>query len=183
MMAFSVAVTGCGDDGQSGQDGGRRTGRPGEDRKDRKDPQGPPGGTPPGPGDVVDISDPAIEELLAESLGEPLVAEITDVTVSSPPVVDFTLKTEGGADVTGLDPESVSGTFVKLVAAAAGKRSHWVSYIHGQETGDMPKTCKLGDEAGNLCSVDDDCPVGTCHCRFGCGPRRPWGTTGRYRGR
>ncbi len=79
-------------------------------------------------------------------------------------MVDFTLKTAGGADVTGLNPDSVSGTFVKLVAASAGKRSHWVNYIHGQETGDMPKTCKLGDEAGNLCSVDGDCPGigGTC---------------------
>jgi OmcA/MtrC family decaheme c-type cytochrome len=163
MMAFSLAVTGCGNDGQNGQDG--QDGQDGDDGMDGEQgppgPAGPPGGTPPGAGDVVDISNPATEELL-NSFGDPLVAEITDVTVSSPPVVDFTLKTEGGADVTGLNPEFVSGTFVKLVAAAAGKRSHWVSYMHEQETGDMPKTCKLGDEEGNLCSVDDDCPVGTC---------------------
>ena len=78
-----------------------------------------------------------------------MVATITDVTISSPPVVQFTVETQAGASVAGIDPEFVSGTFAKLVAAADGKRSHWVSYIHEQETGDMPKTCEGGDEDGH----------------------------------
>jgi OmcA/MtrC family decaheme c-type cytochrome len=76
--------------------------------------------------------------------------------------VQFTVETQAGASVAGIDPEFVSGTFAKLVAAADGKRSHWVSYIHEQQTGDMPKTCEGGDKDGHPCSDNLDCPGGTC---------------------
>ena len=138
MMALALAVSGCSGDGAAGANGADGTdgadgadGTDGTDGTDGMDGQdGKPGGTPPGAGDVVDISNPALEEFLV-SFGEPLVAEITDVTVSSPPVASFTLFTQGGAAVTGLDVESVEFTFVKLVVPSDPTlRSYWVSYVN-----------------------------------------------------
>ena len=76
VMAFSIAVTGCGNDGQNGQDG--EDGAPGVPGP--PGPPGPPGDGEPGPGDVVDLSDP-VDLALIEAIGKPLVVEITGVTV------------------------------------------------------------------------------------------------------
>ncbi len=138
IMAVGLAVSGCGNDGQNGQDG--QDGMDGMDGQDGE--QGPPGGPAPGPGDVIDITDPFFFELLVE-LGEPLVAEITDAAAASEPVVDFTLKTAGGADVTGLPVDTISFTFVRLVPEVVETSpprtfpSHWESYIN---TNEVPRT-------------------------------------------
>ena len=126
IMALGLAISGCGNDGAQGVQGPEGP----EGPAGPEGPEGPPGGTAPGPEDVVDISNPALEEFLV-SFGEALVAEITDVTVSSPPVAEFTLATQGGAAVTGLDVESVEFTFVKLVVPSdPNLRSRWVSYVN-----------------------------------------------------
>ncbi len=129
IMALGLAISGCGNDGAQGAEGPEGPAGP-AGPEGPEGPEGPPGGTVPGPGDVVDISNPALEEFLV-SIGDPLVAEITDVTVSSPPVAEFTLETQGGAAVTGLDVESVEFTFVKLVVPSDPTlRSYWVSYVN-----------------------------------------------------
>jgi OmcA/MtrC family decaheme c-type cytochrome len=158
MMAVSIAVAGCGSDGTNGTDGADGSdGQPGTNGTDGADgSDGQPGtdgtdGTDgsdgqPGTdgtdgrdfGEVADVSNDLTLELLVE-MGEPLVAVITDVTVSSPPVVSFTVTTQNGTPVVGIDPPDIRGTFSKLIAAddTAGLRSHWVSYINSQETNDL----------------------------------------------
>lgn len=70
-----------------------------------------------------------------------LVATVDSVTIASPPVVKFSLKTNEGVPVVGFGSTSKSGTatvasypnlafsLAKLVPAAGGAPSKWVSYI------------------------------------------------------
>ncbi|MBJ6752601.1 OmcA/MtrC family decaheme c-type cytochrome [Geomonas anaerohicana] len=61
---------------------------------------------------------------------------VNSVTIKSPPVVTFTLKTANGQPVEGIGRRNASGqltnlafTIAKLVPASNGTPSHWVSYI------------------------------------------------------
>jgi len=57
-------------------------------------------------------------------------AEITGVTIASPPVVDFTLTDGGGNAVRGLPASSISFTIAKLIPGTDGNASAWQSYIN-----------------------------------------------------
>lgn len=80
-------------------------------------PPGPPGS--PAPPPVVEASDAATIE-----------AEITGVTVSSPPVVDFTLQTASGTPVVNLAASAISFKVAKLVPGTDGNASAWQSYLN-----------------------------------------------------
>ncbi len=84
-------------------------------------PQGPPGT--PGTG-VVPVS----------STTE-LAISITGVTVSSPPVVEFTVTNEDGFPVGGLSTADLRFTFAKLVPGSNGSPSYWQSYVVRTRTG------------------------------------------------
>jgi len=159
ILALGVAVTGCGDDGGGpggtggGGVGGGGTGGGGTGGG------GTGGGGTGGIGGVVDISDPAVLELLVD-LGLPLVAEITDVTVSSPPVMNFTVATQGGASVIGVPESGVRGTFSKLVPGATmNEVSTWQSYINnlvdGAEGAAIAQTLQATREEGTLVDNGD----------------------------
>ena len=97
-----LALAGCsGDDGAPGPAG----------------PPGPPGPPPPPP--VIDATDAASIE-----------AEITSVTVSSPPVVEFALQETGGTPVVNLPASAISFKVAKLVPGTDGNASAWQSYLN-----------------------------------------------------
>jgi OmcA/MtrC family decaheme c-type cytochrome len=160
-MAFSIAVTGCGNDGQNGQDG--EDGAPGVPGP--PGPPGPPGDGEPGPGDVVDLSDP-VDLALIEAIGKPLVVEITGVTVLSPPEITYTVTTDRGAIVSGVgtaegrDQGSVRGMFAKLIPSQAVNnnegaiRSRWVSYLNDPDEDINPPLHATREEG----TVEEDLP-------------------------
>ena len=77
--------------------------------------------------DEIDLGN--LDEETIEEIGT-IVAEITGVTVSSPPVMTFSLSSEDGAPLVGLPESSISATFAKLVPAANNQPSYWASYIN-----------------------------------------------------
>ena len=83
----------------------------------------------PPPSSGLSLASPEIVNLLI-SIGDPMVAEITDVEVSSPPVVEFSLATDSGTPLVGLDPAAVTFTFAKLLPAANGEPVSWQSYVN-----------------------------------------------------
>lgn len=106
LLLFILVIfglTAC-DDGDDGRDG--QPGPPG--------PAGPPAGVDPG------------------NAGE-IIADITNVSIASPPVVDFTLSDENGNPVVGLPASSISFTIAKLVPGTDGNASAWQSYINRTE--------------------------------------------------
>jgi OmcA/MtrC family decaheme c-type cytochrome len=109
-------------------------------------PAGPPG--PPGPpgtsGPILTIpsnATPASSTAAATWAALQLRVTVTDVSISSPPVVDFTVTDENGTPVRGLGNTSRSSTatvagltnlsfaLAKLVPGANGAPSEWLSYI------------------------------------------------------
>jgi OmcA/MtrC family decaheme c-type cytochrome len=103
FVAAFLALAGCeGDDGSQGPQG-----EPGE--------QGPPG-------------ESAALPLVSEA--EVINAEITSVTVSSPPVVEFTLTDERGQGLVGLPASSIGFAFAKLIPGIDGNADDWQSYIN-----------------------------------------------------
>lgn len=130
-----LGLAGCdGDDGAQGPAGPEGpTGPTG--------PTGPagPAGPPGAPGDTVGsitIGDgSALTEEEIELLGQ-LQAEITSVTVASPPVVEFTVTAENGEPALGIAEGVVWFTFAKLVPAdpdVNGGIAYWQSYINTVE--------------------------------------------------
>ena len=124
--SFLFALGGCeGDDGKDGAAG--PAGPPGA--------AGPPGPAgPPGqpPSDAIIIGDgSALTAAEIETLGK-LQATISNVTVSSPPVVDFTVTDSNGNPAFGLAPGTVRFTFAKLMPAdpnANGGLPYWQNYV------------------------------------------------------
>ena len=153
MLALAVAATGCDSGGGDGGSGGT-AGAGGGDGGSGGD--GGVGGVGGGTGGVggsggvgalIDISDPDVLAALVEE-GLPLIAEITDVTVASPPVMNFTLSTQAGSGVTGMSPGSVSATFVKLAPpASANEANKWESYINALATPSASTTNPVFTEA------------------------------------
>jgi len=155
VMAFGLAVSGCsstnGADGADGEDGA--PGAPGEDGMDGMDGQdgsdGSEGG--PGPGSVIDMSDPDGQALIY-AIGQPLVVVITGVTVSSPPEITYEVFTQNGASVSGVGTVggsdrtqgSVRGMFDKLIGTSGAIRSHWVSYINSTSLPPLHATRETG---------------------------------------
>jgi OmcA/MtrC family decaheme c-type cytochrome len=101
-------------------------------------PQGPAGS---GAVNVGSNAAPASEAAQAAWVALQPKVTVTGVTIASPPVVDFTVTTQGGAPVVGLGNTSQSSSaavpsltnlafaMAKLVPAANGSPSRWVSYI------------------------------------------------------
>lgn len=112
-LSLVLLLQGCaGDDGSTG-------------------PQGPPG--PPGPpGETaINMSTESDERLASLDV----VAEITDVTIQSPPVVTFTMQTSTGLPIVGMVPfwedsnRFVRFTLTKLVPGENGDPDSWVAYV------------------------------------------------------
>ncbi len=111
-LALMLLAACSGDDGADGQPG----------------PPGPPG--PPAPPPVSDAADAASIE-----------AQITGVTVASPPVVEFTLQEADGTPVVNLPASALSFTVAKLTPGTDGNASAWQSYINRiEEPGVGPGT-------------------------------------------
>jgi OmcA/MtrC family decaheme c-type cytochrome len=103
FIAAFLALAGCeGDDGDRGPQG--EPGEPGE------------------PGESAPL--PLVSE------AEVINAEITSVTVSSPPVVEFTLTDERGQGLVGLPASSIGFAFAKLIPGIDGNADDWQSYIN-----------------------------------------------------
>ncbi len=121
----------------------------GDDGKDgATGPQGPTGPTgPAGPAGppastAIQIGDGSA--LTAEDIDElgKLQATITGVTVTSPPVVDFTVLDRHGNPAVGLDAGAVRFTFAKLVPngdpVENGGLPYWQNYLYTSEDPDQP---------------------------------------------
>ncbi|MEJ2604858.1 MAG: OmcA/MtrC family decaheme c-type cytochrome [Gammaproteobacteria bacterium] len=127
-----LGVAGCeGDDGPAGPPG--PPGPPGTDGNDGAvGPPGPPGGS----AASITIGDgEALTEEEIEILGQ-LQAEITSVTIESPPVVEFTVLTEDGEPALGLAEGVVWFTAAKLVPSdpdVNGGLPYWQSYVNRVE--------------------------------------------------
>ena len=61
---------------------------------------------------------------------EQIEAQITGVTIASPPVVTFTLAERNGNPVRNLPADAISFTIAKLVPGTDGNASAWQSYIN-----------------------------------------------------
>ena len=135
LACFSLVLAGCsGDDGDPGPAGPTGPGGP-AGPEGPSGPEGPPGTGAPGFGDIVIGNGSLLTPAEAEAAGR-IVAEITDVSIASPPVVEFTLKTGRGGNVLGLEPNVISFTFAKLVPASGGKPSQWVNYFNRVQNSD-----------------------------------------------
>jgi OmcA/MtrC family decaheme c-type cytochrome len=190
ILALGVAVTGCGDDGGGpggsgavgggggvgpGGTGGGGTGGGGTGGSGAVGGGGTGGsgavggGGTGGTGGVLDLGNADVLAALVEA-GLPLVAGITDVQVQSPPVMTFTLKTQGGTNVMGLPQGSARGTFVKLIppqiinAGTPDERvqvaSSWQSYINNLTTGTgdnpaVPQALQATREEGTFEDMGD----------------------------
>jgi len=128
-----LGVAGCeGDDGAQGP-----AGPPGpEGPTGPTGPEGPPGppGAPGGTVGSITVGDgTALTAEEIETLGQ-LQAEITNVTIASPPVVEFTVTAENGEPALGIAEGVVWFTFAKLVPApdsdVNGGIAYWQSYIN-----------------------------------------------------
>jgi OmcA/MtrC family decaheme c-type cytochrome len=131
LLAMTLGLAGCGSDGDDGAQG--PPGQPGE--------PGPPGA--PAPGTITSLS-----------------VEITDVAVSSPPVVEFRVADQSDLGFTDLQQGDVTFTFAKLVPRPVGAGHDWQSYINRTETpapgpwpGTAPTTQATGENNGTLESL------------------------------
>jgi OmcA/MtrC family decaheme c-type cytochrome len=116
LLAMTLGLAGCGSDGDDGAAG----------------PPGPPG--PPGP-----IAPPELADTTA------LKIDITDVTISSPPVVSFRVTNQDGFGFPSLQQGNVAFTFAKLKPRAVGAGHDWQSYINRTDPG--PATVGPGGAA------------------------------------
>ncbi len=112
-------------------------------------PPGPPGEPAPTPPPVTQAADASAIE-----------ATITGVTVSSPPVVEFTLEDGNGIPVVNLPASAMSFAIAKLVPGTDGERSAWQSYINRiEEPGVGPGTeskAQATTESGSSGSLVDN---------------------------
>lgn len=149
LACFSLMLGACdGDDGRPGEDG-----QPGpEGPEGPAGPEGPPGVGIPGLGDIVIGDGSRLTPTEAEVAGR-IVAEITSVTMASPPVIEFTLTTARGGAVLGLAPNVLNLTLAKLQPAGGGKPAEWVSYINRIQTSSagpqaLPQALQANTENG-----------------------------------
>jgi OmcA/MtrC family decaheme c-type cytochrome len=71
-------------------------------------------------------------------------AEITDASVSSPPVIKFRLRDDNGNAVRNLPASSIAFTIAKLVPGTDGNASAWQSYINQLDDGAVQATRESG---------------------------------------
>jgi hypothetical protein len=89
-------------------------------------------------------------------------AEITDASVSSPPVVEFRLRDENGIAVINLPADSIRFTIAKLVPGTDGNASAWQSYINQLDDGAVQATRESGAD-GDLVDHGDGTYTYTAH--------------------
>ena len=89
-------------------------------------------GTPP----VIDINN-------ATSIN----AQITSVSVSSPPVVNFRLTDDSGNVIKNLPASSISFTIAKLMPGTDGNDSAWQNYINRMDNGAVQAVAENGAKA------------------------------------
>jgi OmcA/MtrC family decaheme c-type cytochrome len=119
LLAMTLGLGGCGSDGDDGAQG--PPGPPGQ--------PGQPGAPAPAPpGETTSLR-----------------VEITDVTVASPPVVEFTVTNQVGRGFPDLAQGQVQFTFAKLAPRAVGAGHDWQSYINRTDPG--PATAGPGGAA------------------------------------
>lgn len=182
LVIASLALVGCNDDdgpGGSGGAGGDAGSGGSTGGSGGTGGGGTGGGGTGGQGGVLDLADPETLASLVDA-GLPLVAEITDVTVSSPPVMAFSISTQGGTPVTGVPASAVTATFVKLkppVIVNGGtpdervqETSRWESYINvlaqpgGTDEPELPQALQAsrdpgaveGDDGSEMSNVVDN---------------------------
>jgi len=154
LVGLALALVGCeGDDGSSGAQG--PTGNPG--------PAGPPGesGVSIEDGAAVQIGDgSALDAETIEAIGG-LVATIDDATISSPPVIEFTVKTVHGGPAEGIDADSLLFTVAKLVPKTDGIPARWQSYINRVQNSSssgpqvLPSAVQANSERGGAGELAD----------------------------
>jgi len=71
-------------------------------------------------------------------------ADITDASVSSPPVIEFSLHDDNGNPVKNLPASSISFTIAKLVPGTDGNASAWQSYINRLDDAEVQATTENG---------------------------------------
>ncbi|MFU8821330.1 MAG: OmcA/MtrC family decaheme c-type cytochrome [Gammaproteobacteria bacterium] len=131
LACFSLVLSGCdGSDGRPGEDGAPGPAGP----EGPTGPEGSPGVGIPGLGDIVIGNGSLLTATEAEVAGR-ISAEITAVTAATPPVIEFTLKTQRGGAVLGLAPSALNLTLAKLAPSGDGRPAEWVSYINRIQTG------------------------------------------------
>jgi len=119
LVTFGLGLTGCGT-GVPGPEGPQ--GEPG--------PAGPAGPAGPPGASVVDLGAASADTIAKLDVQ----SEVTAVTITSPPVVEFTVTTANGTPVTGIgalweeSDRFVRFTISKLVPGANGDPSTWVTY-------------------------------------------------------
>lgn len=108
---LTIVVAGCTDDGSSGGSG--TAGAP---------------GAPGASGDTtIIVAPPGGVASLADATA--LTMTITGVTVSSPPVVNFTVTNQDGVPVAGLASKDLRFNIAKLIPGTHGAPSNWQNYI------------------------------------------------------
>jgi OmcA/MtrC family decaheme c-type cytochrome len=150
---LSLGLAACG--GSDGPPGPPGPGGPAGPRG----PVGPPG-PPGGFGDIVIGTGSTLTPAQVAGSGR-IVADITSVTMSTTPVVEFTLTTEGGGNVLGLAPGALGFTLAKLAPPRDGAAQQWVSYINRIQTAGgttpqvLPRALQATTEAGSAGSLDE----------------------------
>jgi OmcA/MtrC family decaheme c-type cytochrome len=154
LAVLALALVGCeGDDGSTGAQG--PTGAPG--------PAAPPGesGTSIEDGAGVVIGDgSSLDEETIEAIGG-LVATIDNATISSPPVLEFTVKTVHGGPAEGIAANSLLFTVAKLVPKTDGIPARWQSYINRVQTSGsggpqmLPSAIQANSERGGSGVLED----------------------------
>ncbi len=140
LGCLSLMLAGCsGDDGDPGPVGPE--GPPGAEG-----PEGPPGPQGPTASEVVVIGSGAIDSEEAAEIGI-LVAEITGVTIASPPTITFTVTAADGRPALEIDPGLLSFTLNKLTPAGDGRPESWVSYINRIESSNASDTPNVLEQA------------------------------------
>ncbi len=89
-----------------------------------------PGPTP--PNSQVPPADPVLPEdgISDYEAAESIISTITDVTISSPPVVDFMVTDNYGVAILDLTSSNVRFTIAKLIPNTDGAGTYWQSYIN-----------------------------------------------------
>ena len=168
FLIGSLSLFGCDDNGGDGGAAGMGPGGTGGGDTGGSGGGGTGGGGTGGQGVVLDLADPETLASLVDA-GLPLVAEITDVVISSPPVMMFAVSTQNGTPVAGVPASSVTATFAKLnppVIVNAGtpdervqETSRWESYINvlaqpgGTDEPELPQALQGSRDPG---AVEDE---------------------------
>lgn len=84
-----------------------------------------------------------------------LTINITGVTISSPPVVNFTVTNENGAGVTGFAAADLRFNIAKLVPGTNGAPSNWQNYINRVSSGAVQGSQERASTGGTLVDNKD----------------------------